>query len=232
MTAPLLQVRDLRGGYGPVRVLRGVDLQVHAGELVVLLGRNGSGRSTLLKALMGLIPATGAAQWAGRDLLALPTHQRARLGLGYVPEGRDIFPHLSVRQNLRLGAKPAAGKAAAAWDETRVLTLFPALAARLRTPALALSGGEQQMLSIARALMGNPQVLLLDEPTEGLAPQRVAATVALLGQLRAGGLGLLLVEQKPWALELAGRVVVLGDGQARFSGASADLPHDISKTWL
>ncbi|MDD4888118.1 MAG: ABC transporter ATP-binding protein [Thiomonas sp.] len=232
MTAPLLSVRGLHGGYGLVQVLRGVDLQVRAGELVLLLGRNGSGRSTLLKALMGLIPATGEVRWAGRDMLPLPTHQRARLGLGYVPEQRDIFPHLSVRQNLRLGAKAAAGAAAAQWDEARVLALFPALIPRLRTSAKVLSGGEQQMLSIARALMGNPQLLLLDEPTEGLAPQRVAATAALLDQLRADGLGLLLVEQKPWAQQLASRVVVLGDGQAQFSGALADLPQNISTPWL
>ena len=232
MTAPLLEVRDLRAGYGAVQVLRGVDLQLHAGELVLLLGRNGSGRSTLLQALIGLIPASGSVRWAGRDLLALPAHQRARLGLGYVPEQRAVFAHLTVRQNLRLGAKPAANGAAAPWDEERVLALFPALAARTRTPAQALSGGEQQMLALARALIGNPQLLLLDEPTEGLAPQRVQDTAALLDRLRAGGVGVLLVEQTPWAQTLADRVLVLGDGRVQFSGALAALPAGVSTAWL
>lgn len=232
MSAPLLDVRLLHASYGPVQVLRGVDLQLRAGELVLLLGRNGSGRSTLLKALMGLIAASGAVRLGGHDLLALPTHRRARLGLGYVPEQRDVFAHLTVRQNLRLGARRAALAAASTWDEGRVLALFPALAARLHTPAQALSGGEQQMLSIARALMGNPRLLLLDEPTEGLAPQRVQATAALLDQLRAKKLGLLLVEQKPWALQRADRVVVLGDGRVQFTGAAAALPAPVSAAWL
>jgi len=232
VSTPLLDVRDLHGGYGPVQVLRGVNLQVHAGELIVLLGRNGSGRSALLKALMGLIPASGALQWAGRDIQSLPTHRRARLGLGYVPEQRDIFPLLDVRQNLRLGVKAAAGTQATAWDEARVLAQFPALAERLRTPAKALSGGEQQMLCIARTLMGNPRLLLLDEPTEGLAPQRVAATAALIDQLRASGVGLLVAEQKPWALQRASRVVVLGDGRVQFSGAMGEMPQRVSSAWL
>jgi branched-chain amino acid transport system ATP-binding protein len=232
MNAPLLHVRDLHAGYGAVRVLRGVDLQLHAGELVLLLGRNGSGRSTLLKALIGLIPASGSVRMADRDLLALPAHRRARLGLGYVPEQRAVFAHLTVRQNLRLGAKPAANGAAALWDEERVFALFPALAARARAPAQALSGGEQQMLALARALIGNPQVLLLDEPTEGLAPRRVHDTAALLDRLRAGGVGILLVEQKPWARTLADRVVVLGDGRVQFSGAPAALPAAVSAAWL
>lgn len=230
MTA--LRVRGLCSGYGAVRVLHGVDLQVGRSELVLLLGRNGSGRSTLLKALIGLIPASGSVRMADRDLLALPAHRRARLGLGYVPEQRAVFAHLTVRQNLRLGAKPAANGAAALWDEVRVFALFPALAARARAPAQALSGGEQQMLALARALIGNPQVLLLDEPTEGLAPQRVQDTAALLDRLRASGVGVLLVEQKPWAQTLADRVVVLGDGRVQFSGALAALPAGVSTAWL
>lgn len=229
---PLLEAHGLRAGYGLVQVLRGAELQVHAGELVLLLGRNGSGRSTLLKALMGLIPATGTVQLAGRDIRSLPAHRRARLGLAYVPEQREVFPRLSVRQNLRLGARPAADHPSQAWSESRVLAQFPALVPRLHTAAQVLSGGEQQMLSIARALMGNPGMLLLDEPTEGLAPQRVAATASLLQQLRTDGLGLLLVEQRQWAQELADRVVVLGDGQVQFSGVLSDLPQGVSTTWL
>ena len=231
MSAPLLAVASLQAGYGRVQVLHDVHLQVRAGELVLLLGRNGSGRSTLLKALMGLIPATGAARLADHDLLALPAHRRARLGLGYVPEQRDIFARLSVRQNLLLGTK-SARTGASRWDEANVLALFPPLAPRLQVSAQALSGGEQQMLAIARALMGNPDLLLLDEPTEGLAPQRVAATAALVAQLRSQGLGVLMVEQKPWARVLADRVAVLGDGRVQFEGAPADLPPEVSAAWL
>lgn len=227
----LLDVRSLQAGYGPVQVLRGVHLQLRAGELLLVLGRNGSGRSTLLKSLMGLIPATGYASLAGQELLGLPAHRRARLGLGYVPEQREIFPRLSVRQNLLLGAKPAR-IVPSRWNEAAVLSLFPALAPRLHAPAQALSGGEQQMLAIARALMGNPDVLLLDEPTEGLAPQRVAATATLIQQLQEQGLGVLLVEQKPWARELAGRVIVLGDGLTQFEGSPADIPPEVSAAWL
>ena len=231
MSAPLLDVRLLHASYGPVQVLRGVDLQLRAGELVLLLGRNGSGRSTLLKSLMGLIPATGRASLAGQELLGLPAHRRARLGLGYVPEQREIFPRLSVRQNLLLGAKPAR-IVPSRWNEAAVLSLFPALAPRLHAPAQALSGGEQQMLAIARALMGNPDVLLLDEPTEGLAPQRVAATATLIQQLQKQGMGVLMIEQKPWARELAGRVIVLGDGLTQFEGSPADIPPEVSAAWL
>lgn len=233
--AALLDVRSLQSGYGPVQVLRGVHLQLRAGELLLVLGRNGSGRSTLLKSLMGLVAATGHASLAGQELLGLPAHRRARLGLGYVPEQREIFPRLSVRQNLLLGAKPArivARTDPSRWNEAAVLSLFPALAPRLHAPAQALSGGEQQMLAIARALMGNPDVLLLDEPTEGLAPQRVAATATLIQQLQKQGMGVLMIEQKPWARELAGRVIVLGDGLTQFEGSPADIPPEVSAAWL
>lgn len=230
-TTPLLEVRALQAGYGRLQVLRGVHLQLHAGELLLVLGRNGSGRSTLLKAIMGLIPATGSIRLDGREMLGLPAHRRARLGLGHVPEQREIFPRLSVRQNLLLGAKPGRG-GAARWNEAAVLALFPALAPRLHAPAQALSGGEQQMLAIARALMGNPDVLLLDEPTEGLAPQRVAATAALIRELQALGLGVLMVENKPWARELADRVVMLGDGLTQFEGPAAEIPPQSSAAWL
>jgi branched-chain amino acid transport system ATP-binding protein len=230
MTA--LRVRGLCSGYGAVRVLHGVDLQVGRGELVLLLGRNGSGRSTLLKALMGLIAASGEAWLGAQRLSGLPPHRRARLGLGYVPAQRDIFPRLSVRQNLLLGVKPAADGSPAPWDEAAVLARFAPLAARLHAPAHRLSGGEQQMLALARALLGNPSLLLLDEPAEGLAPQRVAATADLLDTLRAGGMGMLLVEQRPWARELADRVVVLGDGRVQFCGAPRELPPAVSAAWL
>jgi len=230
MTA--LRVHGLCSGYGPVRVLHQVDLQIDRGELVLLLGRNGSGRSTLLKALMGLIAASGEVWLAGRALAGLPAHRRARLGLGYVPAQRDIFAGLTVRQNLLLGVKPAADATLPSWDEAAVLARFPALAARLHTAAQRLSGGEQQMLALARTLLGNPSLLLLDEPAEGLAPQRVAATADLLRELRAGGMGVLLVEQRPWAHALADRVVVLGDGRVQFCGALREMPAAVSASWL
>ena len=232
----LLQIDGLYAGYGLAQVLRGIDLTLQAGEIVAVLGRNGSGRSTLLKAVMGLLPAQGRLLFRGQEVQALPTHRRALLGLGYVSEHRDVFPRMSVRQNLLLGSKPPAfADAAAGWSEHRVLDLFPPLQHRLLAPASALSGGEQQMLAIARALMGNPRVLLLDEPTEGLAPQRVQATAVLLRQLRAAGLGVLLVEQRlQLALDVADRVAVLGDGQVQFTGSGAELQDhpEVSAAWL
>ena len=234
--APLLQIADLHAGYGLGEVLRGVDLEVDAGAIVAVLGRNGSGRSTLLKAVMGLMPASGRVLLGGTDLGPLPAHRRARLGLGFVAEHREVFERLDVRQNLRLGAKPPAQPGAKpGWTESRVLDLFPALRERLHAPGWALSGGEQQMLAIARTLLGNPRLLLLDEPTEGLAPQRVQETAALLRRLRATGMGVVLVEQRlQFALDLADRVAVLGDGRIRFSGSTAEFRErgQASASWL
>lgn len=229
----LLTVRGLHAGHGAVEVLHDVSLTVHAGEVVSLLGRNGAGRSTTLQAVVGLLPARGGVWIDGTDCSALPAHQRARLGLGYVPEGRDIFPDLSTRDNLLLGIKP--GEREAAVLEHRMLQLFPALAERLRTPARALSGGEQQMLALARCLMGRPRVLLLDEPAEGLSPERTRALAALLASLRDDGLGVLLVEQRlRVARGLSARAIVLGNGQVRFTGTPADLEQraDILRAWL
>lgn len=233
---PLLQIAGLRAGYGLGDVLRGVDLEVDGGTIVAVLGRNGSGRSTLLKAVMGLLPASGRLLLNGTDLAPLPAHRRARLGLGFVAEHREVFERLSVRQNLRLGAKPpAASPQGPVWTESRVLDRFPALRRRLQAPGWALSGGERQMLALARALVGNPRLLLLDEPTAGLAPQRVQQTAALLRQLRATGMGIVLADQRlQFALDLADRVAVLGDGRIRFTGSVAEFAErgETSASWL
>lgn len=233
---PLLQVTDLRAGYGLGEVLRGVDLAVDRGEILAVLGRNGSGRSTLLQATMGLLPARGRVRLDGTDLGPLPPHRRARLGLGYVAAHRAVFDRLSVQQNLQLGILPARPDAPRpGWTESRVLDHFAPLRQRLHAPGWALSGGERQLLAIARALLGNPRALLLDEPTEGLAPRPVDATAALLRQLRDDGMAIVLVEQRlQFALDLADRVAVLGDGRIEFTGSPAELDERdaVSARWL
>lgn len=218
-----LQVRDLHAGYGQSRVLQGVAFDLPPGQILALLGRNGSGRSTLARSLMGLLPARGSACWQGQDLLGLPTHAIARLGVAYVPESRDVFPRLTVAQNLTLGQQPRALRSAL-WSPERVFERFPALAARRDVAAGVLSGGEQQMLSLCRALMGAPQLLIVDEPTEGLAPQVVAQVDGLLRELRAQGLAVLLIEQKlDLSLAVADRVAVMGHGRLVFDGTPAGL---------
>lgn len=232
-----LQLRDLVAGYGVRPVLRRITLQVAPGEIVAVLGRNGVGRSTLLKAVMGLLPAEGDVQWRGQSFVGWPAHRRARAGLGYVPEHRDIFPGLSVRQNLRLG-EPTRGARAdgpGAWTVDGWLDRFPWLAARRNVPAGALSGGEQQVLALGRTLMGRPSMLLVDEPTEGLAPQRIEDVAAVLTALRSGGAGVLLVEQKLGiALRIADRCLVMGQGRIVFEGAPAALreAREVQREWL
>lgn len=216
----MLSVRGLAVAYGGQVAVRGVDLDIAAGEVVALLGRNGSGRSSLARALMGLQPAQGAVWWQGRSLQGLAAHERARLGLGYVPEGRDVFPALSVHQNLLLGLKPGADAQALA----QAYALFPALAERRHTSAAVLSGGEQQMLSLARALLGEPGLLIVDEPTEGLAPQVVARVAQVLAERRAAGVGILLIEQRLGLVQgLADRVLLMGRGEIVFAGTPAEL---------
>jgi branched-chain amino acid transport system ATP-binding protein len=230
----MLEIRDLIAGHGALQVLRGVHLQVRPGEIVGLLGRNGAGRSTLLQAVMGLLPARGIVRWQGRDLLGLSAHAIARHGVGYVPEGRDVFPGLSVVQNLALGLKP--GRSVShQWPLDDLWRRFPALAARRDTPGGVLSGGEQQMLSLARTLQGDPALVLVDEPTEGLAPAVVAQVADLLQTMRSLGLAVLLVEQKLGiALDLCDRVAVLGHGRIVFEGSPADLRarRDVQADWL
>ena len=227
----MLSVRQLIAGYGALPVLRGLSLAVAPGEIVAVLGRNGSGRSTLARALMGLVPATGEVLWQGQPLLGRPAHEIARLGLGYVPESRDAFVGLSVEQNLLLGLKRGA-------DESLLedaYALFPALAQRRRMQAQQLSGGEQQMLSVARALMGRPQLLIVDEPTEGLAPQPVQVLGQALAGLRRQGVGVLLIEQRlSLALSLADRVLLMGRGELVFAGTPAEFQAQqaLRREWL
>jgi branched-chain amino acid transport system ATP-binding protein len=221
----MLDVQDLRAGYGAAQVLHGVSLQVHAGEWVTVLGRNGAGRSTLLKALMGLLPAQGQVMWGDTALHSMSTHQRARAGVGYVPESRDVFGRLTVEQNLLLGQQKGRHDfLSTPWTLERVYAVFPLLAQRRGQWGGVLSGGEQQLLSIARALMGQPQLLLVDEPTEGLSPQWAQEVAQVLQQLKQQGVALLVVEQKRTdVLQRSDRMLVLGRGHVVFNGAAAEL---------
>lgn len=227
----MLNVRKLSVAYGAQLAVRGVDLDVAPGEVVALLGRNGSGRSSLARALMGLQPSSGQVRWLGQSLEGRAAHERARLGLGHVPEGRDVFPALSVHQNLLLGLKPGAG----AQSLAQAYALFPALAERRHTSAAVLSGGEQQMLSLARTLLGEPRLLIVDEATEGLAPQVVARVAQVLSERRAAGVGILLIEQRLGLVQgLADRVLLMGRGEIVFSGTPAQLMADakLRQDWL
>ncbi len=228
----MLAVRDLDAWYGKSQVLRGVELQVGRGEIVALLGRNGAGRSTTLKAIMGAVVRTGRVVFAGQEIGSLPPHAIARVGLGYVPEDRAIFPDLTTAQNLRLGEKKGPGGPFALPD---AYALFPRLEERAAAPAGALSGGEQQMLAICRTLMGNPALLMVDEPTEGLAPQMVERVRDLLLAVAERGTTILLVEQKlAIALAICRRLYVMGQGRVVFEGTPADLAADarVRREWL
>jgi branched-chain amino acid transport system ATP-binding protein len=231
----MLQVRALHAGYGRGQVLQAVDLVVRSGEIVALLGRNGSGRSTLLKAVMGLVAARGSVRWQGREILGLPPHRIAQLGVGYVPEGREVFATLTVVQNLALGRKRGMNAAAPRWSDDALFELFPALAERRRVPAGVLSGGEQQMLALARTLAGDPRLILVDEPTEGLAPRVVEQVARCLQRLRADGVAVLLAEQKlNLALDVADRCALLGHGAVVFEGTPSQLrsAQVLRREWL
>ena len=238
--SPLLELRGLHAFYGQSHVLHGVDLQVDPGEIVCLLGRNGSGRSTLLRAAMGLAQARGSLRWRGRECLGLRPFEMARLGLGFVPEDRQVFPSLTVRQNLALGVKPApwlrpGRPAAGRWSMDALLDLFPRLRERLDVPAGALSGGDQPMLALCRTMMGDPELVMVDEPTEGLAPQWVAQVAGFLHELRRRGVAVLLVEQKlSIALDVATRCCVVAQGRIAFEGSPAQLRVDdaVQRQWL
>lgn len=227
----MLSVRGLSAGYGGAAAVASIDLHVAEGACLALLGRNGAGKSTLLKAIMGLVPpSAGTVTFDGRRLDGLPPDRIARAGLGYVPEDRRIFAGLTVAENLETGRRPPRGDAPV-WTPARVFALFPALAALRDRPAGRTSGGEQRMLAIARTLMGNPRVLLLDEPSEGLAPVLVEAMIAALETLAENGLALLVSEQTlPVARRLAARAVVLEKGRVRFDGAMADLHPEAALT--
>jgi branched-chain amino acid transport system ATP-binding protein len=229
----MLEVRDLNAYYGKSHILQGVNLDVAAGEVVSLLGRNGVGRSTTVKAIMGEIAPAGSIRFKGRDIAGLPSYRIARLGLGYVPENRDIFPSLTVEQNLLLGQKDP--RRQGRWRLKDMLDMFPNLQARVDTPAGVLSGGEKQMLTMCRTLMGDPELIMIDEPTEGLAPLIVRQVGALISEIARRGLAILLVEQKlSIALDISQRVYVMGHGGIVFEGTPADLKanHKVRHEWL
>ena len=229
----MLQVSQLQAFYGKSHVLHGVDLQVGDGEIVALLGRNGSGRSTTAKAIMGMVDCQGSVLWKGQQILGRKPYEIANLGLGYVPESRDIFPKLTVHQNLMLGQKR--GQKQPRWSFDDMYQLFPRLKEREHTEAGVLSGGEQQMLTLCRTLMGDPDLIIIDEPTEGLAPKIVELVADYLQALRARGLSVLLIEQKlTIAMQISDRCLVMGHGSIVFDGTPEALRQDATtrKEWL
>ena len=229
----MLQVSQLHAFYGKSHVLHGVDLQVGSGEIVALLGRNGSGRSTTAKAIMGMVESQGSVLWNGKQIQGRKSYEIANLGVGYVPENRDIFPKLTVHQNLMLGEKRANKKPR--WTFQDMYAIFPRLKEREHTEAGVLSGGEQQMLTLCRTLMGDPDLIIIDEPTEGLAPKIVELVASYLQALRARGLSVLLIEQKlTIAMQISDRCLVMGHGSIVFDGSPQALRADsaVRKEWL
>jgi branched-chain amino acid transport system ATP-binding protein len=220
----MLLVKDLHAYYGRAHILQGVSLDAKAGEVVALLGRNGAGKSTALKAIMGLVPpARGEVSFDGTRIDRLPPYRIARMGLGYVPEERRIFTELTVMENLEVGRQPERDDAPA-WDEDKLFDLFPNLGRMRERPGGRMSGGEQQMLTIARTLMGNPRCLLLDEPSEGLAPIIVEQMAHAIRALKAEGLCVLLCEQNlRFCQAIADRLYIIEKGQIRFGGNSVEL---------
>ena len=229
----LLRVDNLHAYYGKSHVLHGVHMSVQPGEIVALLGRNGSGRSTTVKAIMGLVDATGSVNYRETEVLGRKPFQIAHLGLGYVPENRDIFPKLTVHQNLMLGEKH--GKKNPRWTFDDMYRMFPRLKERQHTAAGVMSGGEQQMLTLCRTLMGDPDLIMIDEPTEGLAPKIVELVAEYLKELKNRGVSVLLVEQKlTIALTISQRCYVMGHGSIVFEGTPDELKANsyIRKEWL
>jgi branched-chain amino acid transport system ATP-binding protein len=229
----MLKLDDVHAFYGKSHVLHGVHFEVHPGEIVALLGRNGSGRSTTVKTIMGLVDGTGSIVFRERQILGTKAFEIAHLGLGYVPENREIFPNLTVHQNLLLGQKGRSRKGRWGFDD--MYSMFPRLKERQHTEAGVLSGGEQQMLTLCRTLMGDPDLIMIDEPTEGLAPKIVELVAEYLRELKRRGISVLLVEQKlTIALEVADRCLVMGHGQIVFEGTPAELRANsyIRKEWL
>jgi branched-chain amino acid transport system ATP-binding protein len=229
----ILKVDNLHAFYGKSHVLHGVHFEVGQGEIVALLGRNGSGRSTTAKAVMGMVECTGQVDWQGKPVLGRKPYEIAHLGLGYVPENRDIFPKLTVHQNLMLGQKSAKQKGRWSFDD--MYAMFPRLKERQHTEAGVLSGGEQQMLTLCRTLMGDPELIIIDEPTEGLAPKIVELVAEYLKKLKDRGVSVLLIEQKlTIALSISDRALVMGHGSIVFTGTPDSLKRDayIRKEWL
>ena len=231
----MLEVNDLHAYYGKSHILQGVNLNVGEGEIVALLGRNGVGRSTTCKAVMGDVPPVGSVRFRGQEIAGRKAFEIARLGIGYVPENRDIFPGLTTRQNLILGLKPSQQDGEGRWSMDDMFNLFENLRARADVEASVLSGGEQQMLTMCRTLMGDPDLIMVDEPTEGLSPQMTERVGNLLEEISRRGVSILLVEQKlAIALKISHRVYVMGHGHMVFEGTPAELAEreDVRKEWL
>ncbi|SAL35371.1 ABC transporter ATP-binding protein [Caballeronia humi] len=231
MSLPLLDIEGLHAWYGASHVLHGVTLSIADGEVLALSGRNGSGRSTLAKAIMGLVRAEGSMRFLGRAIVGMRPFRIARLGVGYVPEQRDIFPTLTVRENLMLGERSRTVR----FTLDDAMSLFPVLSERASVSAGALSGGEQQMLALARTLVGDPRLVIIDEPAEGLAPQVVTQLTECLATLKQRGVAMLLIEQRMTiARALANRVAVMGHGAIVFDGSFDALANDarIMNDWL
>lgn len=231
--AVLFRAENLHAFYGKSHVLHGVSFEVRGGEIVALLGRNGSGRSTTAKAIMGLVDAEGVLEWRGQNILGRKAFEIAHLGIGYVPENRDIFPSLTVHQNLALGAKN--GAKSDHWTFDDMYSMFPRLKERQHTEAGYLSGGEQQMLTLCRTLMGNPDMIMIDEPTEGLAPKIVEQVAGYLEKIKQRGVSVLLIEQKlTIAMEISDRCLVMGHGSIVFEGEAEELRTNsyIRREWL
>jgi branched-chain amino acid transport system ATP-binding protein len=229
----MLTIENLHAFYGKSHVLHGVHFEVGKGEIVALLGRNGSGRSTTAKAIMGMVACTGKVDWRGRHIAGMKPYEIAHLGIGYVPENRDIFPKLTVHQNLMLGQKSA--HQIGRWSFDDMYSMFPRLKERQHTEAGVLSGGEQQMLTLCRTLMGDPELIIIDEPTEGLAPKIVELVGQYLQKLKERGISVLLIEQKlTIAMEISDRALVMGHGSIVFEGTPDTLRKDayIRKEWL
>lgn len=229
----MLKLKDVHAYYGKSHILHGVSMDVKPGEIVSLLGRNGSGRSTTVKTIMGLVSGQGSVQWNNQELLGKKPFEIAHAGLGYVPENRDIFPKMTVHENLVLGEK--GGKKKPRWSFEDMYTMFPRLKERQNVEAGVLSGGEQQMLTLCRTLMGDPDLIMIDEPTEGLAPKIVELVGEYLKELRRRGISVLLVEQKlTIALEVSERCYVMGHGQIVFEGSPEALRANtaVRKEWL
>jgi branched-chain amino acid transport system ATP-binding protein len=229
----MLEINDLHAYYGKSHILQGISFFVGEGEIVSLLGRNGVGRSTSIKAIMGEVEHTGSIKFKGEEISRLPTHEIARRGLGYVPENRDIFPTMTTLQNLLLGEKKR--RQTGKWSLKDMYNMFPNLGERSHVQAGLISGGEQQMLTICRTLMGDPDLIMIDEPTEGLAPKLVEQVADLLKEIASRGLSILLVEQKlAIAMEISNRVIVMGHGELVFEGTPDELRANdkIRQEWL